>query len=97
MEVTLAAAIERAAASIAGKAGICQTPDEYLPVAEVARVLDIGKNKAYEFVMGGAIPSVKLGGGRKVRRRALEEWMERMEGMDLTDPLHPVPIEGSNQ
>lgn len=31
--------------------------------------------------------------GMKVRRRELESWMAAMEGMDLSDPAHPVPLQ----
>lgn len=92
MELTLAAAIERAAQSLAAAQPMHQTPDALLSVTQVATILGVGKNYANMLVQSGIIRSLQLN-GRKVRRRELEDWMKRMEGMDLTDPAHPVPLD----
>lgn len=91
MELAITQAIARAARELAASQQIYQTPDKLLSVRDVAKALHIGTNTANKLVQTGVIRSLNLG-GRKVRRRELEAWMERMEGMDLTDPLHPVPL-----
>lgn len=91
MEMAITQAIARAVRELAATQPVHQTPDELLSVRDVAKILHIGINGANKLVRIGAIKSLNLG-GRKVRRRELEAWMEHMEGMDLTDPLHPVPL-----
>lgn len=90
LESIIAGAIERASRATA-VVRERQTPDELLTVVEVAKVLGVGKNYANMLVQSGVIRGIKLN-GMKVRRLELERWMAAMEGMDLTDPLHPVPI-----
>lgn len=90
LESIIAGAIERASRATA-VIRERQTPDELLTVVEVAKVLGVGKNYANMLVQTGVIRGIKLN-GMKVRRLELERWMAAMEGMDLTDPLHPVPI-----
>jgi len=68
-----------------------RAPDRLLNVTEVAKALGIGKNAANELVQNGIIPGIKLN-GMKVRQRVLEDWLESMEGMDLSDPKNPVPL-----
>lgn len=92
VELMMTNAIVRAIKLTAASQQLSQTPDELLTIEEAGRVLHLGRNKAYEFFATGAVPIIKLY-GRKVRRRALEAWMEANEGMDLTDPLHPVPLQ----
>ena len=48
-----------------------------LTVPEVAKVLRIGRNLAYELVARGEIPSVRLGRVIRVPRSSLERWLER--------------------
>lgn len=69
-----------------------EAPDELLTVVEVGKVLGIGKNAANRLVQRGIIRGLNLI-GMKVRRRELESWMAAMEGMDLSDPAHPVPLQ----
>lgn len=92
-ELLIAAAVERGIkAGIQGARPICQPCDELLSVAEVAKILKIGLNYATELIIKkGVIPSIQLN-GRKVRRKTLEAWLEKMEGMDLKNPENPVPI-----
>ncbi len=63
-----------------------------LSASEVAETLQIGKNAVYSLIQKGVLPGMKINGQFKVRRRALEAWMASLDGMDLTDPQHPVPI-----
>lgn len=92
IELMIVNAIEKAGRSMAKAMPVRQTPDELLTVKDVARVLHISINSANALVQSGVIPGMRLN-GMKVRRRALEAWMESMEGMDLADPANPVPIE----
>jgi excisionase family DNA binding protein len=51
-----------------------------LSAEELARELGIGRTSAYSLLWSGAIPSMKLGRLRKVRREDLEAYLaERME------------------
>jgi excisionase family DNA binding protein len=49
---------------------------EYLKVPEVAEVLRIARNRAYELVAEGEIPSVRIGRSVRVSRKELERWLE---------------------
>lgn len=91
IEMMIVNAIQRAGRSMATAMPTRQTPDELLTVKDVAKVLKVGTNYANQLVQSGVIPGVQMN-GMKVRRRALESWMESMEGYDLADPAHPVPI-----
>ena len=88
LEIRIAQAISRAVEIMQPR----QTPDELLTIAEVGKVLGVGKNYANKLVQSGVIRGLKMN-GMKVRRRELEAWMQAMDGMDLTDPYHPVPIQ----
>lgn len=46
-----------------------------LTVEETARVLRIGRNRAYEAVSQGSIPSIRIGRKIRVPRKALAEWI----------------------
>ena len=52
-----------------------------LTVPEVAKVLRIGRNLAYELVARGEIPCVRLGRKIRVPRSSLERWLEREAGL----------------
>lgn len=91
-EIIIASAIERAAKAISKGSAVYQTPDRLLTVTDIAARLRVGKNTANMLVQKGVIKSLNLG-GKKVRERELESWLERMEGFDLSDPFHPVPME----
>jgi excisionase family DNA binding protein len=71
------------------KTRLVDLPD-VLRVEEVARILRIGRNAAYEGVRSGAIPSIKL--GRSVRvPKALLERMLKEGGYDAGSP---TPLQG---
>lgn len=91
MEIMLISAIKNSAQGIAAQMAPHEAPDELLTVVEVGKVLGIGKNAANNLVQNGIIRGLNLN-GMKVRRRELESWMASMEGMDLSDPAHPVPL-----
>lgn len=93
VEMMVVSAIERAGRALAATMQPRQAPDELLRVQDVARTLNVSVNYANMLVQWGVIPGLRMN-GMKVRRRALEEWMAAMEGKDLTDPAHPVPLQG---
>ncbi len=45
---------------------------------EAATVLSIGRSKVYELMRLGLLPSVKIGGARRIPRSALVEFVSRM-------------------
>ena len=92
VEMMVVSAIERAGRALAATMQPRQAPDELLRVQDVARTLNVSVNYANMLVQRGVIPGLRMN-GMKVRRRALEEWMAAMEGKDLTDPAHPVPLQ----
>lgn len=49
-----------------------------LTVAQVCAKLGIGRTKFYTLVDRG-LPTLKLGGSRRVRQVSLEQWLERQE------------------
>ena len=65
--------------------------DELLTTTEVAKILKCNKNFVGELFKSGLLPYLKLG-SRKVRRKALEEFMKKYEGWDLSDPYNPKEI-----
>src|SRR4051794_10177246 len=55
---------------------------ELLSIPEVCQYLGMGKSWVYQRIRSGEIPSVKLGHNIKVRREALEEYLDH-------HPYHP--------
>jgi len=49
-----------------------------LTVEEAAELLRLGRTTAYELVMRGLVPSVKIGRRRLIVRRGLEEFVNRL-------------------
>jgi excisionase family DNA binding protein len=47
-----------------------------LTVAEVADILGISKVKVYDLLKNG-LPSVKIGGARRIQPEKLQAWIER--------------------
>jgi hypothetical protein len=54
-------------------------------------LLKCNKNFAGEILKAGLLPYLQLG-SRKVRRNAFEEFLQKYEGWDLSDPYNPKPI-----
>jgi excisionase family DNA binding protein len=52
-------------------------PPTLLTVPEVARLLRIGLNRAYQLCRAREIPSLVIGHTIRVPREALERWIER--------------------
>jgi len=50
---------------------------ELLTVDETIRLLRLGRTRVNEILRSGDLPSYKLGRRRLVRRRDIEDWLER--------------------
>lgn len=51
-------------------------------VSEVSRLLGIGKARAYKLIKDGYLRAMNLG-GLKVRKEALEEFLDKYDGFDF--------------
>lgn len=49
-------------------------------VEDIMKILDIGKNSAYELVKSGAFHIVKIGGHFRISKKAFDEWLEGIGG-----------------
>lgn len=60
-------------------------------VSEFAKLLGIGETLASAIVNSGLIPYLKLG-GRKIRRKSVEKFLDEYDGYDLTNlsNIHPI-------
>lgn len=56
-------------------------------VKEVSQMLHTNPAFVYRLIKLGLLPALKLGSIR-VRKEALEEFLQRYEGCDLSDPLN---------
>lgn len=54
-------------------------------VQEVSKLLKVSKNRVYDIIHAGLLPVMKMG-GIKVRESALEAFLQKYEGYDITDP-----------
>ncbi|WHH57286.1 helix-turn-helix domain-containing protein [Petroclostridium sp. X23] len=46
-------------------------------VQDIAKILDIGMNKAYDLIHEKKIPFIKLGRKIRIPKKAFQEWLER--------------------
>ncbi len=53
-------------------------------VAEVGKILGIGKVRVYQLIKEGYLPAMNLG-GLKVRKETLDSFLEKYEGYDFKD------------
>lgn len=53
-------------------------------VTEVSKLLKTNSTYVYELIKKGLLPALKLG-SYKIRKSSLLEFLEKNEGMDLTD------------
>lgn len=60
-------------------------------VKEVAQLLKCNPARVYGLKDAGLLPFLKLG-QLKCRREALEEFLRKYEGCDLSDPRNIVPL-----
>ncbi|WP_458397448.1 helix-turn-helix domain-containing protein [Anaerotignum sp.] len=61
-------------------------------VPEVAKILKCNQTKVNNLRKAGLLPMLKLG-QYKVRREALEEFLRKAEGFDVSDPYNIKPLE----
>lgn len=63
-------------------------------VAEAAEVLMCNASTVYKLRSAGLLPFLKLG-RLKCRREALEDFLKKYEGYDVTDPtaIRPLPVD----
>lgn len=66
--------------------------DTLYTVAEAAKILKIGKNRVYDLINAEILPTLILG-GYKIRKEAIEEFLKKYEGYDLTDLSNIKKIE----
>ena len=52
-------------------------PEDLLTVAELQRLLSLGRTKTYELIASREIPSYKIGNAVRVRRQDVEEFLDR--------------------
>ena len=58
---------------------------------EVSKILGIGKAKVYELIKDGQLPALNLG-GLKVRLEAIDKFLVKYEGYDLSDTKNALKI-----
>lgn len=64
-------------------------------VQEVAKLLRCNPSRVYGLRKAGLLPFLKLG-QLKCRKEALEEFLRKYEGYDLSDPENIVPLENDD-
>ena len=60
-------------------------------VAEVGKMLGIGKPKVYELIRKGYLPALNLG-GLKIKKSTIEDFLSRYENYDFTDINNVIKI-----
>ncbi len=69
--------------------------NNYIPlftIKEVAEILHVHRNCVYDLIHNGLLPALKLG-SLKVRKDALEQFLEHYEGYDLTNMQDIVSLD----
>lgn len=64
-------------------------------VAETAKLLKTNPNYVYSLIKLGFLPALKLG-CMKIRREAIDEFLKKYEGLDLTDLKNIKELERSD-
>lgn len=67
--------------------------DMLYTVPEVAQILKINVDAVYKLQKSGLLRFMKLG-RLKCRKSSLEEFLEKYDGLDITDPFNVKEIEG---
>jgi excisionase family DNA binding protein len=57
---------------------------EWLSLKDVQQLLGIGRTKAYELVVTGELPAVRIGRCIRVNRRELHEWLLAQRYLNVT-------------
>lgn len=67
-------------------------------VAETAEILMCNVNTVYRLRSAGLLPFLRLG-RLKCRREALEDFLRKYEGYDVTDPMDvkPLPVDENKE
>lgn len=60
-------------------------------VKEVAEIIHTNPTYVYQLINTGLLPALKLG-SYKVRHETLIDFLQKYEGMDLTDPHNIVSL-----
>lgn len=64
-------------------------------VSETAKLLKTNPNYVYSLIKFGFLPALKLG-SMKIRREAIDEFLKKYEGLDLTNLKNIKELERSN-
>jgi excisionase family DNA binding protein len=59
--------------------------NEWVTIAEVQRILGLGRTKTYGLVSTGEIPAVRIGRVLRVNREELNRWLEIKRLVDPAD------------
>ncbi len=62
-------------------------------VSEVAKLIKTNPAYVYDLIKAGLLPALKLR-GYEIRKVALEEFLAKYEGKDLTDPMNIKDLKG---
>ena len=65
-------------------------------VSEVAKILKCNQNTVHKLRKSGLLPFLKLG-LFKCRKEALEEFLQKYEGYDVSDPYNVMTLEESEE
>ena len=63
-----------------------------VPVGVLAQILKCNATRVYGLKDAGLLPFLKLG-QLKCRREAVEEFLRKYEGYDVSDPNNIIPLE----
>lgn len=66
-------------------------PEMLFTVKEVSSIIKSDKNFVYDLIKKGLLPALKLG-SYKVRKQALEDFLVKYEGKDLSNLDHIVEL-----
>ena len=56
----------------------CDTGRLLVTIVEASRLLSLSRSTVYELLYAGSLPSVKIGGARRIRRMDLEEFVREL-------------------
>ncbi len=65
--------------------------DVIFTVKEVSKLLKTNVDYVYKLIRAGLLPCITLG-SIKVRKKSLEEFIEKYEGYDLSDPYEVINL-----
>lgn len=60
-------------------------------VPETAKILKVNQNYVYDLIRNGYLPCMKLG-RYKIRKSAIERFLENAEGKDFSDLTNPTAL-----